>query len=114
MKNVTFCLATALIFVGSLSQASQPTLVCTNSDFQIISAALNSVAAVGEQFRSEVQGMLAEEMGPTCANTSTFSPGIPGNQYYSYLLNSGGRRFQLKIVIGGVEEPGTKISIEKN
>ena len=96
-----------------MSLASQSALRCTNSDFEIISAALSSVATVGEQYRGEVQSLLVEEMGPLCVNASTFRPGIPGNLYYTYLLASGGRSFQINIVVGGIENPGTELYIEK-
>jgi len=105
----TILLIAALGFSASAFAAD-----CTTQDWQVISQALNSKASSGAQYQGQVIGMMAEEMAPRCMNISNPDVvGIPGNQYYTYELISGQRDFVLQIVVGGVEEPGTHLSIVK-
>jgi opacity protein-like surface antigen len=116
MNKTFLLLAVAALSSISSAQAAVHKVPCTTDDWGRISRAVSSPAESGENLRGEVQGMMMEEMIPLCYAlvNDVVAPGIPGNTYYKYELNGGPERaYQLSIVEGGVEEPGTHLHITK-
>ena len=114
MKSFIASVTFASLF-GTVNVMAANSTQCDFNDWQRISNAVKVKATTGEQYRTQVKAMLTEEMGPACVDVTPASvPGIPGNRYYQYLLKgSGQRNFLIKITIGGVEQPGTRLNIEK-
>lgn len=115
MKFYVFLAALVSAFhIGNAVAMDEGNVACTTEDYQELSDVLSTMTATnGESLRGEVQDMLMEEMGPSCAILPV-GVGIPGNRYISYALESGIRSYVVTVVIGGVERPGTRLYIKKN
>lgn len=94
----------AALILAAPAYANENGKDCGPQDYAALNQALNGKIESGAKLRGEITGLLAEEMGPRCTRITDDRPGIPGDHFDEYDLESGSRTYKI-FVHTSVESP---------
>ena len=85
---------------------------CDFEDYQKITAALsNEEIRTGSELKASLQGLLAQEMGPSCLKApQVFGFGISENKSDTYIIEGNSQKYTVKIT-KSLEENKTYVNI---